>query len=42
MPRDFWTQVIDIEMPAIVEFERPSGGEAPWRGGELLSEPSSR
>ncbi|MEK9718499.1 MAG: sulfoacetaldehyde acetyltransferase [Candidatus Puniceispirillum sp.] len=28
VPRDFWTQVIDIELPAIVEFERPSGGEA--------------
>ncbi len=28
MPRDYWTQVIDIELPAIVEFERPSGGEA--------------
>ncbi len=27
IPRDFWTQVIDIELPAIVEFERPSGGE---------------
>ena len=27
IPRDFWTQVIDIELPAIVEFERPGGGE---------------
>lgn len=27
MPRDYWTQVIDIDLPAIVEFERPSGGE---------------
>ena len=27
VPRDFWTQVIDIELPAIVEFERPTGGE---------------
>ena len=27
VPRDFWTQVIDIELPAIVEFERPAGGE---------------
>ncbi|MCA3561559.1 MAG: sulfoacetaldehyde acetyltransferase [Aestuariivirga sp.] len=27
MPRDFWTQVIDIELPAVVVFERPSGGE---------------
>ena len=28
IPRDFWTQVIDIDLPAIVEFERPSGGES--------------
>ncbi len=28
VPRDFWTQVIDIEIPEIIEFERPSGGEA--------------
>ena len=28
VPRDFWTQVIDIDLPALVEFERPSGGEA--------------
>jgi sulfoacetaldehyde acetyltransferase len=28
MPRDYWTQVIDIELPAMVEFERPAGGEA--------------
>lgn len=28
MPRDYWTQVIDIDLPAIVEFERPAGGEA--------------
>ena len=28
MPRDFWTQVIDIELPEVVEFERPSGGDA--------------
>lgn len=26
VPRDFWTQVIDIELPAVVEFERPTGG----------------
>ncbi len=26
-PRDFFTQVIDIDLPAIVEFERPAGGE---------------
>lgn len=28
MPRDFWTQVIDIDLPEIVAFERPSGGDA--------------
>ena len=28
VPRDFWTQVIDISLPQIVEFERPAGGEA--------------
>ncbi|TNB48227.1 sulfoacetaldehyde acetyltransferase [Martelella lutilitoris] len=38
VPRDFWTQVIDIELPAIVEFERPAGGEeAVDRAAELLS-----
>ena len=26
MPRDFWTQVIDIDLPDIVSFERPNGG----------------
>ncbi|MDO9637822.1 MAG: sulfoacetaldehyde acetyltransferase [Pseudotabrizicola sp.] len=39
MPRDFWTQVIDIELPAVVEFERPSGGEtAIAQAAALLSE----
>ncbi|MBI5132698.1 MAG: sulfoacetaldehyde acetyltransferase [Rhodopseudomonas palustris] len=28
VPRDFWTHVIDIELPQIVTFERPSGGPA--------------
>ena len=38
IPRDFWTQVIDIDLPAIVEFERPSGGEtAIAEAAELLS-----
>ncbi len=27
MPRDFWTQVVDIDLPDVLEFERPSGGE---------------
>jgi sulfoacetaldehyde acetyltransferase len=38
IPRDFWTQVIDIDLPQIVEFERPGGGEeAISRAAELLS-----
>jgi len=38
IPRDFWTQVIDIDLPAIVEFERPSGGEeAINMAAEMLS-----
>ena len=27
VPRDYWTQVVDINLPAIVEFERPAGGQ---------------
>ncbi|MEC7049475.1 MAG: sulfoacetaldehyde acetyltransferase [Pseudomonadota bacterium] len=39
VPRDFWTQVIDIELPAIVEFERPSGGmDAIDAAAKMLSE----
>ena len=26
VPRDFWTQVIDIDLPQVVQFERPGGG----------------
>lgn len=38
MPRDYFTQVIDIAMPAVVEFERPSGGEAAIaQAAQLLS-----
>src|SRR5210317_2028496 len=38
IPRDFWTQVIEIELPPIVDFERPAGGEeAIARAAELLS-----
>jgi sulfoacetaldehyde acetyltransferase len=28
VPRDFWTQVIDIDLPQIVRLERPAGGAA--------------
>jgi sulfoacetaldehyde acetyltransferase len=39
VPRDYWTQVIDIELPAVVEFERPSGGDtAIAEAAKLLSE----
>ncbi len=39
IPRDFWTQVIDIELPAVVDFELPCGGEeAIVRAAKLLSE----
>ncbi len=39
MPRDYFTQVIDIDLPAIVEFERPSGGDgAIAAAAKLLSE----
>ncbi len=38
IPRDFWTQVIDIELPAIVDLELPAGGqEAVAKAAELLS-----
>ena len=38
VPRDFWTQVIEIELPVIVDFELPGGGEdAIARAAELLS-----
>ena len=42
MPRDFWTQVIDIDLPEMVEFERPSGGEdALEKAAEMLSKAKS-
>lgn len=28
VPRDFWTQVIDVEIPQIIRLERAAGGEA--------------
>lgn len=38
VPRDFWTQVIDISLPAIVDFELPSGGaKAIAEAAKLLS-----
>jgi len=39
IPRDFWTQVIDIELPQIVRLERPGGGaKAITEAARLLSE----
>jgi sulfoacetaldehyde acetyltransferase len=38
IPRDLWTQVIDIELPQIVRFERPAGGaRAVAEAARLLS-----
>ena len=38
VPRDFWTQVIDIELPPIVRLERQAGGEkAVDEAAKLLS-----
>jgi sulfoacetaldehyde acetyltransferase len=39
VPRDYWTQVVDIELPRILEFERPAGGgEAIAEAARLLSQ----
>ena len=39
VPRDYWTHVIDIELPQIVRLERPSGGPAAIaEAAKLLSE----
>ena len=39
IPRDFWTQIIDIEIPEVVEFELPQGGDiAVAKAAEMLSE----
>ncbi len=39
VPRDYWTQVIDIELPPIVRLERQGGGEdAITKAAKLLSE----
>ena len=38
IPRDMWTQVIDIELPPIIRIERQAGGiEAIKKASELLS-----
>jgi sulfoacetaldehyde acetyltransferase len=39
VPRDYWTQVIDIELPQIVRIERPAGGAmAIAEAAKLLSD----
>ncbi|MDQ6433857.1 sulfoacetaldehyde acetyltransferase [Mesorhizobium sp. LHD-90] len=39
VPRDFWTQVVDIELPQVVRLERPAGGAAAIaEAAKLLSE----
>ncbi len=39
IPRDYWTQVIDIELPQIIRLERPQGGaHAVAEAAKLLSE----
>ena len=39
VPRDFWTQVVDIELPVIVDFELPQGGgTAVTEAAKILSE----
>ncbi len=38
VPRDFWTQIIDIELPQIVKIERsPGGTQSIAEGAKLLS-----
>ena len=38
VPRDYFTQVIDIDLPRVVDFERPTGGDhALTEAAELLS-----
>jgi sulfoacetaldehyde acetyltransferase len=39
VPRDYWTQVIDVELPQIIRLERAPGGEAAVAAAaKLLSE----
>ncbi|MFK7892740.1 MAG: sulfoacetaldehyde acetyltransferase, partial [Granulosicoccus sp.] len=41
VPRDFWTQIIDIELPQVVKLELPRGGAAAIeQAAQLLSEAS--
>ncbi|XXK21481.1 sulfoacetaldehyde acetyltransferase [Arenicellales bacterium nBUS_48] len=39
VPRDYWTQVIDIELPQVIKIERsPGGADAIGNAAQLLSE----
>ncbi|SFT53254.1 sulfoacetaldehyde acetyltransferase [Mesorhizobium sp. YR577] len=39
IPRDYWTHVIDVDLPSIVRLERPSGGQqAIAEAAKLLSQ----
>ncbi|HEU4381196.1 MAG TPA: sulfoacetaldehyde acetyltransferase [Hyphomicrobiaceae bacterium] len=39
MPRDYWTHVVDIALPQVVDFERPAGGaKAIAEAAQLLSD----
>ena len=39
IPRDFWTHVIDVDLPQIVRLERPSGGrDAITEAAKLLTD----
>ncbi|MEM7407507.1 MAG: sulfoacetaldehyde acetyltransferase [Pseudomonadota bacterium] len=41
VPRDFWNQIIDVELPQVVQLERPSGGaNALDTAAKMLSEAS--
>ena len=42
IPRDYWTQVINIDLPEMIDYERPGGGEsALQQAADLLSNAKS-
>jgi len=42
IPRDYWTQVIEIDLPEMIDYERPGGGEsALQQAADLLSNAKS-
>ena len=42
IPRDYWTQVVDIDLPEMIDYERPGGGEsALQQAADLLSNAKS-